>query len=728
MKRKQLIFIMENLFSWFCVTIIFLLFWSPSMILAQPSNINFNADNVILLPDRNFEAFGNVEVYYQGQTLKADRIIYNSKTNTIDVKKLENFRTGSGMSISAKEGEIDEDLKNGIISIVNIIIDEKIRLSAHKVTLSNGEINKIDNISRLTSCDECEDAQPLWHFDAKSARRDIKSSNIIYKGVSLRIKGFLVAYAPYIVLPDPSTERARGFLIPSLAVSSSLGSGLKLPFFIPIGRDKDILLTPYISSETTTIQYRYRQSFNKGSLNISGAMSSDNLQPQDLRSFMKVQGDFKFSYDLGLTLDAGYVSDDFYMGDYTFGEESTIDTNAILSKTSVGTEHFLDGRLTLNRSVTEGGLVNKYFEASGEYVKNLNATKFPGNFDLIGSVNTAGNFDDKNKFSRPASLIKLGLNYRNRMILDNFEIVGAGYALGNSFVNPANEDNFDNEVSILHGFAINLSIPFVKKQKSYVHSLKPKIHLAYNKQDNLISGSHFLGVDEINAGNIFSQRKVNSLSESEQGLTISAGISQSVNWSSGYKFNVFMGLTKLDEVTYTPQYLSSITSDKFSYLSTFLFESPKSLKFSGQALFLQDEELLSAKVNSGYSFGSLIFNADYEYLNGDTDARIQSDIENAILDTSYKFSATNSFSVAARYDLNENAMSEIMYGTEIHHDSWKYKLEKSFNQEMAEKLALSATYGDSCTSAIFSFEKRYRNLGISEPLNTLEFRLQFKTF
>ena len=59
---------------------------------------------------------------------------------------------------------------------------------------------------------------------------------------------------PYLRVPDPSVERAWGFLTPGLKISSNLGTGLKLPFFIPIGRSKDLLLTPFLSPKTKTLE------------------------------------------------------------------------------------------------------------------------------------------------------------------------------------------------------------------------------------------------------------------------------------------------------------------------------------------------------------------------------------------------------------------------------------------------------------------------------------------
>jgi len=60
-------------------------------------------------------------------------------------------------------------------------------------------------------------------------------------------------------------------LIPELRNSDLLGLGIKLPYFITLGDHRDLTLTPYLSSETSTLEAQYRQAFLNGDLNIAGA-------------------------------------------------------------------------------------------------------------------------------------------------------------------------------------------------------------------------------------------------------------------------------------------------------------------------------------------------------------------------------------------------------------------------------------------------------------------------
>ena len=141
----------------------------------------------------------------------------------------------------------------------------------------------------LTTCEVCDFTEPKWYFTASSATSDIENSNIIYRDVTLRIRGFPIGYLPYPRLPDPSVERARGFSVPQALISSQLGTGLKLPYFIPMGRSRDLLIVPFVSPSTKTLGYRYREKFLTGDLILRGAFSKDDITQESSRFSTKLK-------------------------------------------------------------------------------------------------------------------------------------------------------------------------------------------------------------------------------------------------------------------------------------------------------------------------------------------------------------------------------------------------------------------------------------------------------
>ena len=137
-----------------------------------------------------------------------------------------------------------------------------------------------------------------------------------FKNAQVRMAGILILYLRRLRIRDPSLEICSGFLVQSIQLTSRLGTGVVVPYFIPIGTDKDITLTPDISPKTRMLEVGYRQIVNKGSFTFDGAISDDDIESASLRAYGRIVGRLHVfdGYKLGFTLQS--VSDDAYVGDY----------------------------------------------------------------------------------------------------------------------------------------------------------------------------------------------------------------------------------------------------------------------------------------------------------------------------------------------------------------------------------------------------------------------------
>ena len=128
--------------------------------------------------------------------------------------------------------------------------------------------------------------------------------------------GIPILYLRRLRIPDPSLEICSGFLVQSIQSTSRLGTGVVVPYFIPIGTDKDITLTPDISPKTRMLEVDYRQIVNKKSFTFDGAISGNDIESASLRAYGRIFGRLNVfdGYKLGFTLQS--VSDNAYVGDY----------------------------------------------------------------------------------------------------------------------------------------------------------------------------------------------------------------------------------------------------------------------------------------------------------------------------------------------------------------------------------------------------------------------------
>ena len=700
----------------------------PFFLLAEKIETQISADTITVERGEILFAEGNVLVQYGNNKIVAKSLKFNQKTKELKFTEIQDLQDGNAISLSASEAVISSDLSEGIISAANLILDKTIKIQTGEVRLKEGQISSVSQIYKVTSCDECEGKEPNWYLSASSAKRDSENSNIIYKDVTVRVKGLPVAYIPYLRMPDPSVDRARGFLVPEAVLTSNLASGLKLPYFIPMGLSSDFLLTPYFSSKTNTLEYRYRKKFRNGDLSVTGAFSHDDLVNNDLRYFSQLVGNYQLSYGISLNFNVGTVGDSSYLGDYVYSEESEFNSEISLKKTIVEKQQFFDGDLSYMREKEQDNSLNEYYSLSGSYITEISPVDLPGRLRLSANLNSSVNVNDDNSFSRPPSSAQVGINYNQRTFLGSLKFSNDVYGKYNSFVNSADAGTTNEEFSFQYGASTLISTPLYAKGKGNLKSLKPKLLLSFNHQENDILGDYFIGTEELTWGNIFSDRKIRSLTESETGLSVSLGIESQVFWDSGRHMELSFAVSKIDDLTYTPSPTLGLETRDLNYLGKFFYRTKNENTFSSNALLSSKGHLLLGDLRGNYSYKKLNLGLNYETIDQAIDARLSQDLRSMNLISEYSLSDDFQVNAGGRYDLNNSKMATTTFGLSFNLGSWEYNFTQEYLKQDPEKFSMSAIFEDECTRLTFSFENRYQDIGSSEPVKSLMFRVQLKPF
>ena len=170
------------------------------------------------------------------------------------------------------------------------------------------------------------------------------------------------------------------------------------------------LITPYFSSKTKTLEFRYRKKFRKGEVTVNGAFSDDDLINNDLRYFSQLVGNFKLGYGVDLNFDIGKVGDTSYLGDYVYSEESEFNSEISLKKTIVEKQQFFKGDLSYLREKEQDNSLNEYYSLSGSYTKDISSESLPGKLRLTANLNSSVNVNDDNSFSRPPSSAQIAID------------------------------------------------------------------------------------------------------------------------------------------------------------------------------------------------------------------------------------------------------------------------------------------------------------------------------
>jgi LPS-assembly protein len=246
-----------------------------------------------------FVARGKVEIIQGERSLLADTVNYNQKTDTVRASGNVVLHEPSGEVIFAEYMELRDQLKTGMIERIQILLKDESRFAANSAERKDGNKTRMRR-AVFSPCKRCEkdpDFPPIWQLKAERLEHDQAAQEIRYKDVYLEMWGFPVAYSPYLSHPDPTVVRKVGFLPPDFASGGNVGGFIRLPYFIPIGEDKDVTLDPiYTKDEGLILSGEYRQRFKKGELAFSGSIAEAQRKEGDAENAIvkndRVRGHF----------------------------------------------------------------------------------------------------------------------------------------------------------------------------------------------------------------------------------------------------------------------------------------------------------------------------------------------------------------------------------------------------------------------------------------------------
>lgn len=293
------------------------------------------SDSLQITGDSRLIADGNVEVFFQGRRLKASRIVYDQATDRLEISGPIVLTEDSGnVLILASQAELQADLTEGILTSARLVLNRQLQLAANRMMRVAGRYTEMQTVA-ASSCKVCEgDPTPLWEIRARKVVHDEVERQIYFDNAQFRLAGVPVFYIPRLRMPDPTLDRATGFLMPSIRTTSDLGTGIKLPYFIVLGPSADLTLTPYLTArDSTTLELRYRQAFATGRIEVTGAITDDKLIPGGARGYLFVDGAFTLPLNFGLTIKGQTVSDPAYLLDYGIANLDRLDSRIEASRT-----------------------------------------------------------------------------------------------------------------------------------------------------------------------------------------------------------------------------------------------------------------------------------------------------------------------------------------------------------------------------------------------------------
>ncbi|MCL5777448.1 LPS assembly protein LptD [Limibaculum sp. FT325] len=299
----------------------------PVALIADAVEYDANTGRVI--------ARGNVEVFYGERTLTADELIYDSRAERIEATGNIILRDPTGATVYADLADLDANLRDGLVRGARAVLGERVRLSAVEARRIEERYNTLSK-AVYSPCDVCEeDPTPLWRIRARRIIHDEVEKTIHYENATFDLFGVPVAWLPYFQHPDPTVERASGFLMPSFRQSGNYGFGAKLPYYVVIDEQSDMTLTPFLTTKDGAIgEFEYRRAFEQGSMLFSGSLThTDYTGDAGFQGHVDTRGIFRADWlDQGARWgwDVRTTSDDAYLRRFDFSDDDTLTSEAFV--------------------------------------------------------------------------------------------------------------------------------------------------------------------------------------------------------------------------------------------------------------------------------------------------------------------------------------------------------------------------------------------------------------
>ena len=505
------------------------------------------AELVTLLADRLFMdgpdrliAEGNVEAASPQARLRAQRVVFDRRTGVLDISGPLVLTDQDGRStLLADQAQLSDGMRRGLIQSARVVLDDQLQITAQSITRDDARFTQMTRVA-ASSCEICAQSQtPLWEVRASRVVHDQDARQLYFDDAQFRLFGLPVLYLPRLRVPDPSLNRATGFLSPRFVISTDHGFGLRAPYFIVLGDDRDLTVTPFVGSKgTRALDLRYRQAFASGMLELGGLVAQDSLRPGETRALGYARGVFVLPNDFRLSFSLTHPTDQKVLDDYAQPDSGLVSDVTI---ERIRREERIRLQVLGLRSVRVGVVSDTLPNRVGQVLYERRA-QVPG----IGG--TASLRLDAHFHARQAPLaadvrsiarLSLDLGWRRDGVLPGGVLAALGVNLGldHARTSPALSGFAPAVTHVSPSVMLDLRWPWLRASPSgAVHILEPVAQVIWGRDTPAGLAQDLSFLPELDEGNLFQPDRFAARDRREGGLRANLGLiwtrEDPAGWSS----------------------------------------------------------------------------------------------------------------------------------------------------------------------------------------------------
>jgi LPS-assembly protein len=670
------------------------------------------ADNVFISEGSTLVAEGNVEAFQGDRRLKAQKITYDPSTEKMTIEGPIVLQDGTSTLILADAAELDRDLQNGLLTGARMVLDQQLQLAAAHISQTSGRYSQLYKTT-ATSCRVCENGSPpLWQIRARQVIHDDVEQQLYFDRAQFRVLNVPVFYLPRLRLPGPGLDRATGFLRPLLAINSQLSTGVKVPYFIKLGDHRDLTLTPYLSSKTRTLEYRYRQAFRRGRISFEGALSDDTLREGELRAYLFARGNFnlKRNYKLSFRIEA--TSDKAYLKNYDYSNADRLTSEIAISRTSRDT-YFRAGLLnyySLRDDVsndTEPTIIGDVFYDRRFFPQSLGGELRVGldfhSHYRRSDLDIDGSDTDSIVDGRDVTRLSSELMWLRDWTFGNGLRVDGKVGVAVDFFNIRQDVNYDSVVTeVAPQTALALSYPMIRSTgDGVVHYLEPVAQIAWvgGSSDNVPNDESTR--QDFDEGNLLSLSRFPAVDRRERGVVAAYG----VNWTridlTGWEARLNIGQVIREKANDSFTVTSGLRGTRSDFLVAGQLKTRTGLNLTARTLFDEGFNFSKAEIRTAYLSEKVNVVGSYVWLTADP-------LEN-------RADPVSELAVASSFPLSRNWRARA---------NFRYDIEE-FG---ATRAGAGLIYRNECVEVDLSVQRRFTSSRVVDPSTTFGFTISMAGF
>ncbi|MBL3704821.1 LPS assembly protein LptD [Sulfitobacter sp. BDSS02] len=661
------------------------------------------ADDVYVTPDRTLVAEGNVEAFQDDIRMRAKRITFDQDSETLTVEGPIRIDQGGEITVFADFAELDRGLQNGLLTGARMVLNQQVQMASLQMARVNGRYTQLYKTA-VTSCEVCGDGRPpLWQIRARKITHDQQEQQLYFEEAQFLVYDVPIFYLPGMRLPDPSLERANGFLIPSVRTTSTLGTGVRVPYFFMLGDHADLTLAPYVSSSTRTLGYRYRQAFRNGRIELEGAYTKDDLIVGTSRGYLFGNGHFDLPRGYDLDFQIQTTSDNAYLVDYGLPDLDRLQSEISVSRYKVRSAfrarlinydslRDTDDESLLPTIVLKAGLERRFFpDAIGGELRI--------GFDVTGLHRTSN--DDV--FGRDMNRATVDMSWQRSWILRGGVRADWEIGLAGDAYEVIQDSTFDNRIDrVTPHSALKLSLPMTRGTANGGNQfLEPLVQIGWSNVIGPTVPNEESTYAEFDQGNLLELSRFPGLDRREDGLAIAYGF----NWSNyargGWETYATFGQVIREEAQPDFTQSSGLTGTSSDLLLAGQLKMGNKLAVSARTLLNESFGVTKAELRGDWLGETAQLSGTYLWLDEDAQENRTDALSEVWLSGGYEIGTGWTANANLRYDISD---------------------------ARATRAGLGFVYRNECVTVDLAVNRRYTSSTSIEPTTDFGFTIELNGF